>query len=178
MQDPFRAFVLGLGIMLGLVEGGSDPMLAARLYRDGQYLRVSAEIRDGISRSTRDLVASGNAICLTLTVERKGRVLARVARSLAYDKVMSVWRVTRTEDGKTLESISEEAAYILLCQWDSIPLGTVAEYESLLERKGVEIVVRASILVNDAPEEDSRLLWNYKRPERTFRIKSMTEVPY
>jgi hypothetical protein len=178
MQDPFRAFVLGLGIMLGLVEGGSDPMLAARLYRDGQSLRVSAEIRNGISRSTRDLVASGNAICMTLTVERKDRILTRVARSLAYDKVMSVWRVTRTEDGKTLESISEEAAYILLCQWDSIPLGEVAEYEALLEHKGVEIVVRASILVNDAPEEDSRLLWNYKRPERTFRFKSMTEVPY
>lgn len=178
MQDPLRAFVLGLGIMLGLVEGGSDPTLAARLHRYGGTLCVSAEIQHGISQSARDLVASGNAIGMTLSCERRGRILASVSRRLVFDKVMSVWRVTRSEDGKTLESISEEAAYVLLAQWDSVPLGQVSEYEALLSERSVDLVVRATILVNDAPEEDSRLLWNYKRPERSFRIRSITEVPF
>ncbi len=177
MQDPFRAFVLGLGIMLGLVEGGSDPVLAARLHRDASSLLVSAEVRNGISGSARDLVAAGNAISMTLVCERRGRILAVVSRSLCYDKLMSVWRVTRSEDGKTLESISEEAAYVLLAQWDAVPLGRIEDYGPLLNAGSVEILVRASIRVNDAPEEDSRLLWNYKRPEKAIKFRSMTEVP-
>lgn len=178
MQDPFRAFVLGLGVMLGLVEGGSNPNLTARLHRDGRSVFVSAEIQNGIPEAARELVSAGNSVSVVLVAERSKRVLARAVHRISRDGEKDRWLVSRSEDGKVLESPSEAAAYILLVSWDSIDLGEAAAYEALLARGSVTVTVRASILVNDAPEEDARLLWNYKRPERGFKLRSLTEVPY
>ncbi len=177
MQDPFRAFVLGLGILLGLVEGGATPSLAARIFRDAQSVRVSAEISNGISKPVRELVAAGNRVCFELEVERDGRLLRAARRSLEKTPA-GTWTILRSEDGRVFETESEEAAYILLSRWDSVVVEDIAPYASLAKDDHMRILIRASVLVNDAPWEDSRLLWNYQRPQRVLKIRSLTEVPY
>jgi hypothetical protein len=178
MQDSFRAFVLGLGMLLGLVEGGTDPALAARLHRDRECVMVSAEITNGVSKSLKELVTSGNAISMELHLERDGRVLADLRHTIVYLPDEKIWQVSRAEDGRTLKSSNEAAAYLLLTRWDSVRAEGIAPYLDIAPGDHLRVMARATIQVNNAPWEDSRLLWNYKRPERVFKLRSVTEVPF
>lgn len=173
MEDAFRSFILGLGIMLGLVEGGADPSLACRVHRDAERIYVSAEVADAVSPSLSRLLESGNAIGVELAAYpswwNHGISFRQTLR-----KLNGVYLVTLAPDGAALSVPSADAALLLLFRFHAIPVCAT----SVVPRDGFRIEIDASILVNDAPAADSAVLWNYQRPHRRFTWSSLTEVPY
>jgi hypothetical protein len=181
MDDAFRSFILALGMLFGLVEGGKDPALAARLYRDADQVILSAEVADFVSPSMRKLVDSGNAVSLNLSVEREGRTILLVKRSLRRLADPPRFLVSQSGSGeRTLETESEEAAYILLGQFYGLRVDSVANLAASLGpgKQTLRILVRAAVSVEGATPDEAAVLWNYKQPSRVFSLRSMTEVPY
>lgn len=173
MEDAFRSFILGLGILLGLVEGGANPKLSCRVHRDAERLYVSAEVTDAVSPSLSRLLESGNAIGVELSaypsIWNHGISFRQTLR-----KINGVYLVTRAPEGTALSVSGADAALLLLFRFTAIPVCSV----SVIPTEGFQLEVGASILVNDAPAADSAVLWNYQRPHRRFSWSSLTEVPY
>jgi hypothetical protein len=181
MDDAFRAFILGLGILLGFVEGGKDPALAARLYRNDEAVFLSAEVREFVSPSMRKLVDSGNEVTIILSVLRDGAPMGSVERTLKRTGNGTIsFRVSSSSDPRALETPDEEAAYILLGQFPAIEIDKAADLEKYFakEKPTLRISAYASVRVGGAGADESSVLWNYKRPNRVFSLRSLTEVPY
>lgn len=178
MGDAFRSFILGLGILLGLAEGGTAPKLEARIFRDGGYLRMYAKIENGISDQAKRIVNSGNTLSLVLLVRRDGKLISRSSRTIVYTPENDSYLLAYSETSKTVSTAKAEAAYVLLSEWEDLRLEPLGPYRDIPADDHVRLSVQAIIIVNDAPWEDSRVLWNYKCPERVFVIRSLAEVPY
>lgn len=181
MDDAFRSFVLGLGILLGLVEGGENPAIAARLHRDADTVRLSVELSDFVSPSMRKLVDSGNAVSVSIEVLRDGQDHCRATRTMRKRSDPAVFSIADSGgEDKTLETESEEAAYLLLGRFTDFAIDEAERFAAYFsgEKPVVRISVCASVRVEGASEEESALLWNYKKPSREFILRSVTEVPY
>jgi hypothetical protein len=179
MDDAFRSFVLGLGILLHLVEGGENPALAARIHRDDRAILLSVEVTDYVSPSMRKLVDSGNGLSLLICVQKDGADYYKAMRTIRKGADQPVFSVTET-DGKTLETENEEAAYLLLGRFTGLVIDEPERFASYFtsDKQILRIAVSVSVHVDGASDEESAVLWNYKKPSRVFSLRSVTEVPF
>jgi len=181
MDDAFKSFVLGLGMLLGRGEGGKNPAIAARLHRNEESVLLSVELTDFVSPSMRKLVDSGNGVSVAISVQRDETDQFRAIRTLRKAGDPPSFTVEdRGGDGGVLETESEEAAYLLLGSFPGLRVDGAERFAARFteDKPTVRIVVVASVLVEGASEEESAVLWNYKRPSRTFALRSITEIPY
>jgi hypothetical protein len=179
MDDAFRSFVLGLGILLGLVEGGENPALAARLHRDDSAILLSVEVTDYVSASMRKLVDSGNGVSLLISVQKDGAEYFKAARTIRKKADPPVFSIAE-QDGKVLETENEEAAYLLLGRFTGLVIDEPGRFASYFtaDKQVLRIAASVSLHVEGASDDEAAVLWNYKKPSRVFSLRSVTEVPF
>lgn len=176
MGGIVRRALLGIAVVLGLAEPAEPPVLQPQLYRLGNEVYADVELAGFPGSKLEQLIESGNAIALTVTV-RSPAGESTAEKILSCDGI----RFTVADSGSVepLTTESESAAYILAGVFTGLFVpGLTAESEF-----PVRVVFQSRIRLvaePDAapPDADVMMLWGYKPALTVRELYSIREIPY
>ena len=168
-----REFLLSLGVLLGVVAAQPDPVLAARLFRDSQALYATAEIKNGLGASALDLVKAGDTLRLILEYRLDSGANSLSAHEISFDPLSQVYRVKLSETQGIHQTVSAEAAADIFCRFYGLRLEALANLRLPLRADFSVRLIDASNL-----EVESAVLWNYRSPQTTLRLATLSELPW
>jgi hypothetical protein len=187
MGGAFYRFFLSIGVALGLIAGQADPLLAARVLREGPIagadsevsLVAEAEIQRAYSKGSQELVESGSVVAVRVTAElvaTGGRTWkAEATRTLAWDPRSKSYLVGIPAEARTIALDSVEAAMTLASRCPGLTLCPVSTLGS-----GGQVTLVASVGLIDAAGHwhEAPVLWNYVRPQQSYSFSSPRELPF
>jgi hypothetical protein len=168
-----REFLLSLGVLLGVVAAQPDPVLGARLYRDAQSLYATAEVRDGLGKDALALVTAGDTLRLVLEYQLEGGLPRLCAHEISYDPISRIYQVKLSETQGLHQTTSAEAAADIFCRFYGIRVEAIANLRPPLRADFTARLVDATKL-----DVESAGLWNYRSPQASVSLPSLTELAW
>ena len=169
MEGFFRAVAIGLGVILGTLNPGLEPELAASLFRGEGQVTLVALLNHGVSPKMEEALGEGVRMALTLQVVLDGQPAApAVTQTVAFLPLTRVWQVSRgSEVVGTFASRAEAVA-----KWTLWPPVVVRVPSS-----GFGVEVRAELSFPGRPDWKADLVW--KAPAVWHKdFTGLSEIPY
>jgi hypothetical protein len=176
MGTALGRLFFGLGVLLGVVAPQTAPELAARAWRSGAEVLVSAEVEGAFGETAIELARAGSRVALRVEARAGNSPWTAAVGHLRFDSSAGDWAVAIPGgDGSEKRVASLDAALTLATQAWALHAGPLAALE-----RGGTVAVRASIGILDETDawHDARILWGYAEPELRFAFSNPEEVPY
>ncbi|NOY09613.1 MAG: DUF4390 domain-containing protein [Spirochaetes bacterium] len=178
MNSIIKEIVLAVAVFFGIFQGQNEPVLLCRVWKTGNYIKLNADIKNGINKKIEELISAGTVISIHVTSWFDHKKAQSAVHTISYNPFSGIAKINISETGKTHRTKNMAAALYILTKFNNLKICSIDEFNNSEDKS---IKISASINLPDEGIDksiDPTVLWGYRDIIRIFKYNSITEIPY